>query len=182
MTYEEVLVDFEQQKSKHLTMSIVIDLLGMFTYAIPLLGELGDIIYAPIYGITIFSMYRLRVASAAFGGVAGFTEEILPGTDFIPTASVMWAYQYYFRRESTLKKFAKQKMKDQQVIQTLLDNHNQPKRPGLLSSLGTSIRNVFYEPPSSPYEDAAIDLDEFNRGAELPPEAPPALPRDEDYV
>ena len=94
MNEEQILAEFERQKSKHLTQSIILDLLGMFTFLIPFLGEFLDIIYAPIYGIAIFSMYKLRLGTvtALLGGIGGFAEELLPGLDIIPTASLMWAY------------------------------------------------------------------------------------------
>jgi len=183
MTRLEITSLFEQRKNRHLIQSIALDALGMFTYIIPILGEFGDLIYAPIYGITIFAMYRLRVASAALGGVAGFAEELLPGTDFIPTASVMWAYHYYFKRESTLKKFVDQNLKEEELIEGMIDAHYRPKPPGLWKRVMSSL-TVLLGGTSSQSEDPAEDALtlsdlEQNPLADSPPE--PEL-NEQDYV
>lgn len=124
---EQILYDFEQEKQKHLIVSIIVDAIGMFTFQFSFLGEIADIIYAPIAGIAIFAMYRLRLASASLGGIFGFVEEILPRTDIIPTASVMWVYYYHLRRESTLQKFTDRRNREARIVQGLLDPNYQPK-------------------------------------------------------
>ncbi|WEK36792.1 MAG: hypothetical protein P0Y53_04695 [Candidatus Pseudobacter hemicellulosilyticus] len=90
-----------------LALCIVLDLIGYATYAIPVLGELGDLIWAPISG---FIFYRLFGGwKGAFGGVFNFIEEILPGLDFIPSFSLMWAWQHYTQsKRSTLPQPASQ--------------------------------------------------------------------------
>jgi hypothetical protein len=67
----------------------VIDVIGVATFAIPVLGELFDILWAPVSGILINQIY-------GYPGFAfmGFAEEILPFTDVIPTASFTWAWIY----------------------------------------------------------------------------------------
>lgn len=125
MTHEQILEAFEEEKKKHLIISVVIDIIGMTSTSF--LGEVTDIIYAPLSGIAIFAMYRLRVFSAAFGGIVGFTEEILPKTDIIPTASVMWVYHYYLRREDTLKKFTKRKLNEIIIVGREFDPNYRPK-------------------------------------------------------
>ena len=57
---EEILQKFEDQKSKHLIYSLVLDFLGMSSLFLPLLGEGLDLIYAPIYGVAIYSLYQMR--------------------------------------------------------------------------------------------------------------------------
>lgn len=149
MTYDEILKKFEERKGRHLTYSILLDLGGMATYLLPFLGEGFDIIYAPFYGIAIFTMYRMRAASAAIGGVGGFVEEILPmATDWIPTASIMWAYNYVLKRDSTLDKFVRRMDKDREVIDHARNRNYQPK-PNFFKRLGKSIISVFYEFPQN---------------------------------
>lgn len=161
MTNKEIVQNYEARKSRHLGISIVLDLLGMFTYTIPIIGELGDIIYAPIYGISIFMMYRLRVGSAALGGVAGFTEEILPWTDFVPSALIMWTYHYHLRHDSTFKRFVKQQAKDNRVIEeTFFNEYNRRQKPNIFKR----IASLFYKFPeeSTPtisYEELPVDGD-----------------------
>ncbi|MBR9920722.1 MAG: hypothetical protein GYB31_07760 [Bacteroidetes bacterium] len=87
------------RKYQHLFISICLDLLGMFTYAIPLLGEIGDVVFAPLYALAIFIMYRKRKLPAAVGAFVGAVEEWLPGTDIIPSATIMWVYVYLGERD-----------------------------------------------------------------------------------
>jgi hypothetical protein len=70
---------------------ILMDLVGYATYAIPFLGEIGDIIWAPISSIIFMSTFGGW--KGALGGVGNFIEEILPGTDFIPSFTIMWFIQ-----------------------------------------------------------------------------------------
>ena len=66
------------------------DLLGCASYLLPGIGELTDIVWAPISAIIFLIMFGRR---AAFGAVFNFAEEILPGTDFIPTFTIAWIWR-----------------------------------------------------------------------------------------
>ncbi len=57
-------------------------------------GEYLDVVWAPLYAFVIYSMfgsrpliYRITLATA------GFLEEILPFTDFIPSATIGWVLE-----------------------------------------------------------------------------------------
>ena len=76
-----------------LVFCIAMDVLGYATYALPGLGELGDIIWAPISGWIFYRTFGGW--KGAFGGMFNFVEEILPGTDFIPTFTFTWIYNYF---------------------------------------------------------------------------------------
>jgi hypothetical protein len=52
------------------------DLVGYATYAVPFLGEIGDIIWAPISSIIFMSTFGGW--KGALGGIGNFIEEILP--------------------------------------------------------------------------------------------------------
>ena len=76
------------QKQPSLVFCLVMDLIGMATYAIPLLGEFGDAIWAPV---SAFIFYRTFGGTKwMLGGAFNFLEEILPGFDFIPTFTIMY--------------------------------------------------------------------------------------------
>ena len=64
------------------------DAIGYFTYAIPGIGELGDVVWAPVSGI-IFA-WAFGGTKGMMGGLFNFIEEALPGTDFIPSFTIMW--------------------------------------------------------------------------------------------
>jgi hypothetical protein len=75
-----------------LLICIVMDIIGYASYAIPGLGELSDVVFAPISAIIFYKMFGGW--KGAFGGIFNFAEEILPFTDFIPTFTIMWVYNY----------------------------------------------------------------------------------------
>jgi hypothetical protein len=83
--------------------SLLIDAIGFATYAIPVLGEAGDAVWAPISGFLIYLLYgNIWLAGAGYAfpiplcfqlclcltHVNSFIEEMMPGLDFIPTATV----------------------------------------------------------------------------------------------
>lgn len=80
-----------------LALCIIMDVIGYATFALPVLGEFADIAWAPI---SAFIFYRtFGGAKGAFGGLFNFAEEILPFTDFIPTFTIMWVWQYFTNRK-----------------------------------------------------------------------------------
>lgn len=109
---DEILNDFAKRKQKDLISSLAIDALGMTTYLIPALGETADLVLAPIISILIYAVHK-----TTFGAIAGFFEEIIPFTDIIPSATIIWAYRYIFKSESTLKDFANKYAKKRKFIE-----------------------------------------------------------------
>jgi len=67
------------------------DLLGCASYAVPLLGEVSDVIWAPISAIIFYRMFGGTLGT--FGGMFNFMEELFPGLDFIPTFTISWVMQ-----------------------------------------------------------------------------------------
>ena len=82
-------------KYRTLFLSLLFDLAGMSTFLIPGVGEYADIVWAPIAGYLITRMYPGEAGKA--GGIIGFLEEIIPGTDWIPTFTLMWIYTYVYQ-------------------------------------------------------------------------------------
>ncbi|CAN5750358.1 hypothetical protein BH10BAC2_BH10BAC2_06900 [soil metagenome] len=78
---------------------ILMDLIGYATYAVPGLGEFADIIWAPVSGFIFYKTFGGW--KGAFGGLFNFAEELLPGTDFIPSFTIMWIVQYAGRKRTT---------------------------------------------------------------------------------
>ncbi|MGL6266539.1 MAG: hypothetical protein ACRC2O_01390 [Chitinophagaceae bacterium] len=79
-------------KEPSLIFCILMDIIGFATYAIPFLGEFGDILWAPVSAIIFYMTFGGW--KGAMGGMFNFLEEILPGTDFIPSFTMM----YFFER------------------------------------------------------------------------------------
>ena len=84
------------KKQPSLAFCVVMDVLGFATYAIPGLGELGDIIFAPLSAIVFYFMF-----GSWKGALFNFTEEILPGTDFIPSFTIMWVWNYFNSKKTS---------------------------------------------------------------------------------
>ncbi|MBI1783217.1 MAG: hypothetical protein HYR66_17900 [Sphingobacteriales bacterium] len=78
-------------KETSLLFCILMDAIGYFTYAIPVLGEFGDIIWAPVSAFVFYKTFGGW--KGVVGGLFDFTEEILLGTDFIPSFTLMWLWQ-----------------------------------------------------------------------------------------
>jgi hypothetical protein len=85
----------KQQPS--LIFCIVMDLIGYATFAVPFLGEFADVLWAPISAYIFYNTFGGW--KGAFGSVFNFAEEILPFTDFIPSFTIMWVWQYFTSRE-----------------------------------------------------------------------------------
>jgi hypothetical protein len=84
-------------KQRNLFLGILFDLIGIVTYIFPFLGEFGDVIWAPLSAVIISHMYKGIVGKV--GGFVSFAEEILPFTDFIPTFTLTWIYNYVIKKQ-----------------------------------------------------------------------------------
>lgn len=98
---KDVQVEVKQQPQAttgKLIIGLLFDLIGMFSYAIPVIAEATDIIWAPIAAFAISMMYKGTVGEVS--GVIAFIEEIIPGLDFIPTFTITWIYEYYQEKKN----------------------------------------------------------------------------------
>lgn len=86
-------------KNKLLVKGLVYDAIGMATYAIPLVGPFLDLLWAPYASKKMGQMYPGRNGKIA--SVLVFIEEILPGTDVIPTFTLMWLYTFVWKKETS---------------------------------------------------------------------------------
>ncbi|WP_226998860.1 hypothetical protein [Flavisolibacter tropicus] len=82
-----------------LGLCILMDLLGCASYGIPILGELLDLVWAPISALIYMKMFGFR--KGFLGGMFNFLEELLPGFDIIPTFTITWFIQYAKRKKTT---------------------------------------------------------------------------------
>lgn len=84
-------------KNKIFIKGLVYDLAGMATVAIPVIGPFLDILWAPYAAKKMTVLYPGRKGKLA--SVLVFLEEILPGTDVIPTFTLMYLYTYVWKKE-----------------------------------------------------------------------------------
>lgn len=91
------MTDKKQDKNKYkkLVIGIILDAIGMLSFTLPLIGEFGDVIWAPLSALIMTRMYKGTTGKVA--GIVGFIEEIAPGLDLIPTFTLTWIYQYLLK-------------------------------------------------------------------------------------
>ena len=92
---EQVSVSAVNNKTRDLVLGILFDAIGMLSFSVPLIGEFSDVIWAPFAGFLMTWMYKGTVGKV--GGVVTFLEEILTFSDFIPTFTLTWIYNYIIR-------------------------------------------------------------------------------------
>lgn len=87
----------QQNKVRNLVLGVVFDIIGTMSFAIPVLGEFSDVVWAPVSGLLMAWLYPGSKGRVA--GVVAAAEELLPFTDIIPTFTIMWFYTYLFSRQ-----------------------------------------------------------------------------------
>ena len=87
------------KRQPSLIFCILMDLVGYATYAIPGLAEVADILWAPISSVIFMATFG--GFKGVLGGFGNFIEELLPGTDFIPSFTIMWFIQNMQKKNSS---------------------------------------------------------------------------------
>jgi len=101
------------KRTPSLLFCLAMDAIGMLTYAIPLFGEFGDVVWAPLSAFIFFASFGGK--KGALGALFNFIEEIVPFLDFIPTFTLAWLYQYYVNSKGRHSFYPSQN-KSRQVI------------------------------------------------------------------
>lgn len=89
----------QKNKYKLLRQGILYDVIGMASLGVPVVGPFLDLLWAPYAAKKMTEMYpgtKGKIASAIT-----FIEEIIPGTDIIPTFTLMWLYTFVFKSKSS---------------------------------------------------------------------------------
>ncbi|EHO06116.1 hypothetical protein [Myroides odoratimimus] len=84
-------------KYRQLFVGIFMDLIGYLSYAIPGVGEIADLVWAPVSAYILARMYPGKVGKIA--ATVNFIEELSPGLDFIPTYTITWFYTYFGKKQ-----------------------------------------------------------------------------------
>lgn len=79
-----------------LAFCLIMDLLGSGTFLLPGLGEWFDILWAPVSAMLFFNSFGGKVGR--IGSIINFAEEMLPFTDFVPTFTIAYFYNRYFKK------------------------------------------------------------------------------------
>ncbi|MEJ7586028.1 MAG: hypothetical protein WKI04_00565 [Ferruginibacter sp.] len=77
----------------NIALCVVMDLVGMASYIFPFLGDLTDIVWAPVSALIFNRIFGGRLG--AIGGVLNFIEEIVPFTDIVPSFTIAWFIRKY---------------------------------------------------------------------------------------
>lgn len=83
-------------KYKLLRLGVFMDVVGMLTMVIPVVGPFLDVLWAPYAAKKMTDMYE--GSSGKVASIVVFVEELVPGLDFIPTFTLMWLYTFVFKR------------------------------------------------------------------------------------
>jgi hypothetical protein len=94
---ENKQVDTVNNKNRDLFLGILFDGIGMVSFTIPFLGELSDVVWAPLSSFLMMWMYKGNIGKIA--GTVSFIEEIIPFTDVIPSFTLTWIYNYWINKE-----------------------------------------------------------------------------------
>ncbi len=114
----ELLKQYNRTKNIKLVSSIIVDLIGLLSYLIPNIGEMGDVVWAPISGYLIYVLFPKRKKMI----IGGVVEEILPFTDIIPTAYLTWRQEYIKDEKITLSEFVQKEVANQKVVNDTIAN------------------------------------------------------------
>ena len=79
---------------------LFLDLMGMVSYLLPVIGETEDVLWAPLSAVIFYFLFGKK-KFGLLGGIFSFLEEISPGLDFIPTFTIAW-----FIRKKEIEKCA----------------------------------------------------------------------------
>lgn len=74
-----------------LALCVFIDIIGDSSYSIPGVGELEDVVWAPISAFALNQIFGSTAVTSL-----DFIKEILPGLDVIPVASLAWLLQNFY--------------------------------------------------------------------------------------
>ncbi|MDA3846777.1 MAG: hypothetical protein PF505_09605 [Vallitaleaceae bacterium] len=117
----ELIKKYKRIKYTKLVISIIIDLIGNASYLFPVIGGIVDIPWAFLSGgVMMFALYPNHKIGAAGGAI----EEILPGTDIIPTACILWIIDYIKNDKKTFAEFVRNEVDQEQLIDEILNTHN----------------------------------------------------------
>ncbi len=87
----------KRTKKDLLIKGVIYDVIGMATYAVPLVGPFLDLLWAPYAARKMTNMYP--GTNGKIASVLVFIEELLPGTDVIPTFTLMWLYTFVWKKQ-----------------------------------------------------------------------------------
>lgn len=86
------------KKTPSFFVCVLLDIIGSLTYVIPLIGEWGDVVWAPLSAFLYLRMFGGK--NGKIGSIISFIEELLPFTDFFPTFTTGYIIRRFFENRS----------------------------------------------------------------------------------
>jgi hypothetical protein len=80
------------KKQPSLSLCIILDIIGCAAIIAPGIGEIFDVIWAPVSSVLFLILFGRK---ATFGAVFSFVEEVIPGVNMIPTFTIAWVVRYF---------------------------------------------------------------------------------------
>lgn len=77
---------------------VLLDIIGSLTYIIPLIGEWGDVVWAPLSAYLYLRMFGGK--NGKIGSIISLIEELLPFTDFVPTFTIGYIIRRFFENKT----------------------------------------------------------------------------------
>jgi len=68
---------------------LVVDFIGFASFFVPFIGESVDVFWAPVSAFFLHFMFGTFLIP-----MIGLLEELVPGTDFIPTATIAFSIEH----------------------------------------------------------------------------------------
>lgn len=75
-------------KYKKLLKCVILDIVGISSVAIPVIGPFIDVVWAPVAASISYKMFGNK--RGKYTSLVTFIEEFLPGTDIIPSFTIFW--------------------------------------------------------------------------------------------
>lgn len=85
------------KKKPSLIFCILMDLIGAATYFIPVLGEWGDAVWAPLSALIFYFCFGGK--TGIFGAFINFAEEVFPFSDFVPSYCLGYLWIRYWEKK-----------------------------------------------------------------------------------
>ena len=83
-------------KKPTLVFCLLMDALGSATYLLPTFGEWFDVLWAPLSAFIFYWSFGGKVGR--IGSLINFTEEILPFTDLVPTFTLGYLFNRFYKK------------------------------------------------------------------------------------
>jgi hypothetical protein len=91
----------QEKPLPNIAFCLLMDLIGCASYIVPGIAEFLDVVWAPISAYIFYKTFGGKVGQ--IGAAINFIEEILPGTDIVPSFTIAWFYKKHLQESNKYK-------------------------------------------------------------------------------